>query len=395
MQAVRIPFLALAVAAAAMETAGAADEDRLPFDPEPLVVPSSAPELAANPALARRLGSGPHSYFRGVNARFMGVLCERFASALGGPFVTLHGDAHVEQYAVTDKGRGLTDFDDSTMGPPWIDLARFATSIRLAMRERGWGDPQGAITSFQRGYVEALANPRLVAPEPEVARRLRAGFVQDREACLARAESLMKELPPGKAPTPATLDKAAVYLAQAARLPARFFRVKKVGALQIGIGSAADEKYLFRIEGPSPAARDDVILELKEVRSLPSLACLRSELGPTRILVAQAALAYEPFSYVGVLSLEGRHFWFHAWPDNYAELSIARSLESPRELGEVAFDAGIQLGRGHVRGARGKVDTKLREALRRSPSPVDLGPLSKELAEACEEAWRRFRARTK
>jgi hypothetical protein len=384
----RILASALSIAAAA---AGAFEGGVGPIDPGPLVVPRNAPELAANPALAGRLRAGPHAYFRGINARFMTVLCERFASSPSGPLVTLHGDAHVEQYAVTDKGRGLTDFDDSTLGPPWIDLARFATSIRLAMRERGWSEAaEGAITSFQRGYLEALAEPRLVAPEPAVARRLRAGFVDDREACLARAEALMKELPPDRAPGPATLDKAAVYLAEAARRPARFFRVKKVGALSIGIGSAADEKYLFRIEGPSPAAHDDVILEIKEVRPLPDLGCLRAELGPTRILVAQATLAYEPFSYVGALSLEGRHVWFHAWPDNYAELSIAR-LDSARELGEVAFDAGIQLGRGHVRRDRNKVDKRLREALRKSLAPIDLGPLSLALADACEEAWRRFR----
>ena len=41
------------------------------------------------------------------------------------PTVTLHGDPHLEQYAVTDAGRGLTDFDDASKGPAILDLVRF------------------------------------------------------------------------------------------------------------------------------------------------------------------------------------------------------------------------------------------------------------------------------
>jgi len=368
---------------------------RSAIDPAPLVIPADAPELAANPALRARLSANPHAYFRGIGPRFAAVLCERFAQeAAALPIVTLHGDAHLEQYAVTDRGRGLTDFDDSTTGSALVDLVRFATSIDLALRERHFTDDGSAVAAFVRGYMLALDQPGSVAPEPDVARELRRGFASDRRASLARAESLLTPLPPEDTPPPAKLERASALLAEAAHRPASFFRIKKVGALKMGIGSAADERYLLRIEGPSSVDDDDVMLELKEVRRLPELPCLRAEPGGTRIVVAQATLAYQAFSYVGTLALESptgsRHYWFHAWPDNYAELRIA-SLPSPQAVQDVAFDVGVQLGRGHGRQKRSDDSRRVRERLKAALPALDLAGLSEALADATEEAWHRFR----
>ena len=382
-------LLAMAVAGGAL-LAG----DAPAVDPAPLGIPQDAPELTRNPALRGRLAASPHAYFRGIGPRFMTLLCERFGERLAAmPAVTLHGDAHLEQYAVTDHGRGLTDFDDSTTGSALIDLARFATSIQLAVRERGFSGAESMIATFLRGYARGLDDPRSVAPEPTIARELRRSFDRDRLACLARAESLMTPFPPDKTPEPATLQRVSALLAAAAGRPASFFHVKKLGTLGIGIGSAADERYLLRIEGPSPKDKDDVILELKEVRRLPELSCLRGELGPTRILVAQATLAYEPFSYVGILIDEGQlghHFWFHAWPDNYTELRVG-SVPSSQALQEVVYDVGVQLGRGHARQKRSDDSRRVRKALKGVLPTLDLVALSAALADATEAAWRRFR----
>lgn len=384
-------LLALALAGVAADAGAPAA-----LDATRLLIPADAPELSANPALGGRLRASPHSYFRGIGARFTTLLCEkagREAAAL--PMVTLHGDAHLEQYAVTDRGRGLMDFDDSTSGSALIDLARFATSIELAARERGFeGGGRSAIAAFLQGYARALEHRESVAPEPALARELRRGFARDRQDSLARAESLMIPLPPEKSPPSAILLRASELLAEAAHRPVSFFRIKKTGTLRIGIGSAADERYLLRIEGSTSRDQDDVMLELKEVRRLPELTCIHAEPGGTRIMVGQANLAYEAFSYVGTLALESptgaRHYWFHAWPDNYAELRVA-SLPSPQALQEVAFDVGVQLGRGHGRQKHSADSRRLCQQLKAALPVVDLVALSIALADATEEAWRRFR----
>lgn len=365
-------------------------------DPAPLVVPADAPELAAHPALRGRLAASAHAYFRGASGRFAGVLCDRFArEAAAFPVVTLHGDAHLEQYAVTGHGRGLEDFDDATTGSALVDLARFATSLRLAARERGFPDDGSAVSDFLRGYRQALSDPKSVGREPGVAAALRRAFTGGRRDALARAESLIVPLPPEQQPPPEKLRRASALLAEAARRPESFFRIKKVGSLTLGIGSAGDERYLMRIEGPSSAEADDVMLELKEVRHLPDLPCLHAEPGGTRILVAQASLAYEAFSYVGTLALDSpagpRHYWFHAWPDDYAELRVG-TLGTPQDLQEVAFDVGVQLGRGHGRREHSADSRRVRAQLAAALGGMDLAALSRVLADAVEEAWRRFRA---
>lgn len=371
-----------------------------PVDPAALLLPADAAELAVNPALRTRLGASPHAYLRGTGARFAGAVCGTFArEAAAFPEVTLHGDAHLEQYAVTASGRGLTDFDDATTGSALVDLARFATSLELAARERSFPSDAGAGAqdAFVRGYRQALRAPNWVAPEPAIARALRQGFTTGHRASLARAESLMRPLAPGTEPPPAKLQRASEMLAEAARRPVSFFRIKKLGLLGIGIGSAADERYLMRVDGPSRDDADDVMLELKEVRRVPDLPCLRAEPGGTRILVAQARLAYEAFSYVGTLALESpagpRYYWFHAWPDDYAELRIS-SLRTPAELAEVAFDVGVQLGRGHARAERSGDARRRRTQLEAALAAADLGPLARALADATEEAWRRFKEQT-
>lgn len=386
----RASTFTILIAAGGLATAAVAQPPQ-PLDPSPLVLAQDDPELVRLPGLRDKLRKGPHAYFRYINGRFTEMVCERLAGHEPPlPIVTLHGDAHIEQYAVTERGRGLTDFDDASSGPALIDLARFGVSIRLAMRERGWVGEEAPIAAFLSGYAAALRDPRAEAPAPAAVRRLSAGFDTDRITCLGRAEALMEPLPPDQTPDDDTLEKAATLLGGAAHLPTSFFRAKRIGALRIGIGSAADEKYLFRVEGPSKAADDDVILEVKEVRKLPALGCIHSEQGPTRILVSQARIAYQPFKYAGWLNLEGRYFWFFAWTDNYAELDIHHSLDSAAELGEVAYDAGVQLGRGHPALASSKDADKLRKLLLATFPDSGVYPLTAQLADAVEAAWRRF-----
>jgi hypothetical protein len=132
-----------------------------------------------------------------------------------------------------------------------------------------------------------------------------------------------------------------------------------------------------------------MILEIKEVRAMPADSCVRSQPGPDRIVQGNSRLAYQPFAYAGGITLEGRAFWFHAWPDNYVELDIRRDLLSPAELGEVARDVGYQLGRGHPR-VRGD-SKRLCAALLQQLSPEQVATLSLEMAQATTEAWRRYK----
>jgi hypothetical protein len=395
--------LAASVAAAALALPGAgcahaphgAQAPPLEWSTGELDIRSELPELAGNPRLRARLLGGPHGYFRFINPAFSRAVCRRFQDVMAGqPAVTLHGDAHVEQYAVTDLGRGLTDFDDSSQGPAAMDIVRFGVSLRLAALERGWpGAGESAYAAFLRAYRATLQNPTTEAPEPVVVARLRAGFEKDRAACLARNEALMETLREGPPPADeATMVQAVKTLAANSSLPESFFTKKKGGALRIGIGSALVEKYLVRVEGPTAAADDDVLLEVKQVRDPTGVDCVRSAPGPSRIFVGQARIAYEPFRFPGVFHVGDKTFWIHAWPDNYAEIDILKTLALPRDLEEIAYDVGVQLGRGHPAGLGDDAASRLRVSLLRTLPDARLEDAVADLTTETVAAWERFRS---
>ena len=92
-----------------------------------------------------------------------------------------------------------------------------------------------------------------------------------------------------------------------------------------------------------------------------------------------------------MIHVGNKTLWVHAWPDNYVEVAIA-TLRSAEELREIAYDVGVQLGRGHPKGPRVEDATRLRAALLRSLPEARIRSVVVELTEETLAAWQRFRA---
>ncbi|HEY6613658.1 MAG TPA: DUF2252 family protein, partial [Vicinamibacterales bacterium] len=125
--------------------------------------------------LLDRLRADPFAYFRFVNRSWTTRVCEVFADEMRDlPIARLHGDAHVEQFAVTKDAWGLDDFDDSARGPALVDIVRFLGSIDLAARQRAWTPSREALFDrFFEGYRKALAEPDVGSPQPGIVDHLR------------------------------------------------------------------------------------------------------------------------------------------------------------------------------------------------------------------------------
>jgi hypothetical protein len=360
-------------------------------------------DFSDNPHLLERIRSSPHGYFRFINIPFSRAVCARFGhlrddGPLGRerfPF-NLHGDAHVEQYAVTDLGRGLTDFDDSSEGPAWVDGARFSVSLRLAALANGWEDrADDIVAEFVRGYWDVIEDSTVSAPLPAVVSRLQATFVHDSLAYLTWVDSIMRPLPEAvRLDLLTSLEPYSDLMSGTnPELPEDFFRPVQVGALQLGVGSALDTKYLVRLTGPTPEPEDDIIVELKRVRSLAGIPCIQADDDdPFRVLQGGARIAYQPFRFLGFVEHGGEMFWTHAWVANYRELSVAESFRSPEELAEVAYDVGVQLGLGHLRDVGGSFQRMVRVNVqdRGHEIEAELNEGSRILVAEVVEAWEAF-----
>ena len=328
---------------------------RAPVRPDPATLAS------ASPALIDRLRGDAFAYFRFVNRPWTERVCEAFADVPNPPIVRLHGDAHVEQFAVTADAWGLDDCDDSTRGPTFVDIVRYLGSIDLATRQRGWQRDRDALWDrFFEGYRRGLVEPAYRAPEPDLVRELRFKAPRTRTAYLAWADSLMQPMEQATLESVVTAMKALDDLVRRERpnLAREYFTVVHAGWLRIGIGSSVTHKVLIRVQGPTVAPTDDVILEGKEVTNLSGVRCLESDVPPSAARVIDGTLqlgrlkhdilAVGPTQLMPVIADHASHsleWWVSSWEPSYREVHLT-DLRSSKDLGDIAFDSGVQLGAG-------------------------------------------------
>src|SRR5688500_9784188 len=75
---------------------------RFTHDPSALHRSLDHYDFATNPDLLQRIAASPFQYFRFTNTGFAAAICAAFEDILPAlPAVNLHGDAHLEQFAVT------------------------------------------------------------------------------------------------------------------------------------------------------------------------------------------------------------------------------------------------------------------------------------------------------
>ncbi len=365
-----------------------------------LYVDPGTQDFSNNTEVLERIKASPHGYFRFINIIFRQKVCRLFQESFAGtPSFNLHGDAHIEQYAVTDLGRGLTDFDDSSTGPAILDLMRFGVSLHLTCRELGWADrAEELYNRFLLGYRNALIDPDTMAPEPELAKQIRSKFTIARQAYFEWVDTIMEPMPDEERQE--LLAAMQTYIeVKSIENPVwdqNYFKVEKVGYLRMGIGSALDLKYLARIRGLTDDPNDDLALEIKEVRDLSGIDCITTKFGdPFRVLLGQARIAYQPFKHLGYFRFKGINFWVHSWVDNYQELNITESFQSEDDLAEVAYDIGFQLGLGHIKHIASPLDLQLRreQILLLNRDEAIIKQSCTELAAVTVVAWEKFCAR--
>jgi hypothetical protein len=337
--------------------AGSCTRQALRPDPEALA--------SASPDLLAKLRADPYNYFRFVNHEWTSRACAAFTSQLKDqPAVQLHGDAHLEQYALTQTAWGLDDFDDSTRGPALVDVVRFLGSIDLAVRRRGWTRQRERLfDSFFEGYRRGLADPRHSPSRPPIVGRLQARApAPDNERFLTSVEALMT--PMSETAARGVVAAVAVFtrIIQLDRpeLPDEYFRVLRAGWLHTGIGSAALNKVLIRIDGPSTRTDDDVVLEAKALRARAALGCLEVpkarptfrvitgslQLGRLKhdILVAGPEI---PIPEVTIQGQDLSDWWVRSWEPSYREVTLD-DFGSIDELAAVVYDSGAQLAAGSL-----------------------------------------------
>jgi len=355
---------------------------------------------AAPTELIERLRADPFTYFRFVNRAWTARVCEAFADVTNPAIVRLHGDAHVEQFAVTKDAWGLDDFDDSARGPLYVDIVRFLGSVDLAARQGSWTRGRDALWDrFFDGYRRGLSDPEYRPPEPGLVRELRRQASVTRGDYLAWGESLMQPMADATVTSVhAGMDAFERFIRpQRPDLAPGYFAVVRTGWLRIGVGSAAARKVLIRVQGPTAGPEDDVFIEAKEVANLDGLGCLEGSMSPSALRVVDGTrqlgrlkhdiLAIGPTLLTPAVADRAEHWldwWVSTWEPSYREVHLS-DLRSQNDLGDIAFDSGVQLSAGKVDALRTHTLASVLELERR---------LRKETSTIVEEllaGWRELR----
>lgn len=356
----------------------------------------------ASPALVESVTANAYRYFRMLAPQFAARTCFDFRDLRWRlPSVAVHGDAHVEQFVTTDNSYGLEDFDMAGFGPSVVDLVRYAASVHVACGQTAWRcDPDAAVETYFAAYRAALEQP-VERTQPSIVNRLRASGAQDRRAWLRYAESLIQPMPAGDDQSLRRGWARFVHLMRETRpdRPETFYQISRVGLLQIGVGSALEEKMMIRIAGPTTEEPDDdLILEARTTAIPDGLECVARHTtgGSLQVLMFTALLGPrlpEVFGFVPREDArEAPEIWIQSWDPGYRELSIS-NLQSQAELNELARDAATQLA-GHFW-------TKFPEPLRRHQQFAQLRAFemtetrareaAREFAHETLSEWERFR----
>ena len=183
---------------------------------------------------------------------------------------------------------------------------------------------------------------------------MRRAAVKSQEAFLLWTDSLMQPLAVDEVTRTARVWRRVAAVASDAN-PAftpEFMALKKVGWLRMGIGSALTPKLLIRIEGPTAALDDDIVLEGKQMLDFQSDSCvsLPPSVAAFRVVqgIRQIGRLQPPFLLalpaIEYARADPRDWWATAWDRSYTEVTIAdldsrRSCESLRTTPARSWEA--------------------------------------------------------
>lgn len=353
----------------------------------------------ASTDVLNRLESSPHRYFRALEPRYSARTCAAFADVRSKlPTVAIHGDAHVEQFVVTDTTFGLEDFDQSGYGPAVVDLVRYAASLHLTCHEVPFTcDADKLVATYFDAYRSALAR----APSrnvPSLVARIRRNTSRDRNEWLAWVDKRMTHVTPSEDALVRSKWAQMVANQNDPRMRPPYSDVVKVGGLRMGIGSGLDVKVLLRLRGPSDAPDDDVVIEGRSTPEPAEDPCVwRPREGRALYtLMFMSLLGPRTPEFVGVAPFESAPeasaYWVQSWDFSYRELAIA-DLASERELDELAEDAGKQLGGSGWAHVPEPFRTQQRLAQLAAFDLVDARAkkLARELADETRKVWETYR----
>ncbi|MCA9706628.1 MAG: DUF2252 family protein [Myxococcales bacterium] len=261
------------------------------------------------------------------------------------PVAFLHGNPHLDNYAKTDRGSAMVDFDRARFGPYAYDLVRFwvSLSVRRATRDHRLMHPV-VLASFRRGYAFGArglgheAVDRLMSKRPKKWERSTRAYVaaDGPWARRMRAHAIDPRRPRIRA-------LWASYLASRDEdLLHDDYAIARAGEVMGSMG----KRHLLLLLEPRDRHADQRLLDIKETYDEPDEGPFRSPYPHQgQRMVAAGELHCPGWERApGWATHGGRQYWCRDIPTH--KLKLPQKLSEFEQV-DLAFAVASQLGRAH------------------------------------------------
>lgn len=303
---------------------------------------------------------GAHFYFRNM----LLPMQERFAQLMdmgSTPRALLHGSPHVDNYAKSNQGAAMVDFDRSRVGPYTWDLVRLMVSLSLRQKKdaKGLLDKE-VLRQLKKGYLRGFRHPD--RPFSEF-RELKDVEPEDDElttdAYLLANKKWAKEMRRNALPAndPDVVKLVNSWAEGRADGVLNDYVIEEAGR---GQGSMGFRGLFLVVLAPKnkKAGLDRILLNIKATRTDPDTEWYKSPYGSEAERMRAAAELYAPGWELsaGGATLDGVEYYARQLDPLNAKLKKMLNTDLQEDF---AYAVGTQLGRAHRLSLQGATPSEL------------------------------------
>ena len=356
--------------------------------------------------IIKNMSESVFSFFRATNYLFYTDIAAEKSLATKVKIPSL-GDLHLENIGtyMTKEGKialDLNDFDDAIIASYTWDLARCATSIRLAAKEVGIAEKEAKemVENFVKDYVKNLKklakNPEKLAKpltEKEFGKHVEKMM---KEAGNESQKSFIKDLTKdGKFVFSNSVTeisgKTKSQIKEAIEPFLKEHRLKyKDAAFHIaGKGSLGRNRFIILAETPGKGKTENIIVEIKEAVQPAAAKVLGNTPGNQATRVTTAANYFLPDAspLLGVTKMEGIDYFIREFSPANKKIELSK-LNKPGEMKDYIEAVSLVVARAHARS--GKAGEIIEDAGSKSDLAERIGDFASGYVKKVESDFKKF-----
>ncbi|TAF65427.1 MAG: DUF2252 domain-containing protein [Cytophagales bacterium] len=265
------------------------------------------------------------------------------------PAVFLHGNPHIENFAILAKGAGMVDFDRSRLGPYSWDIVRFLCSLALKRTKKDKNFLSDRVVQyFVEGYQKGFSAPELPhKPLSDLLKIKKVNWEMPMSEYLKKNIKWAKKLRQNPLPNNDEWanDVLNAYLKSRNEVSLlEHYQVQEIGQ---ALGSLGNQRVLITLAPKdNENSQDHLLLDLKTVYQDPDNELFRSPVTHhgERMILASQLYAPELEENMGFFTYQNQQYWGRKVPTQ--AVKIKGNISDIRQT-DIAYCVGTQLGRGH------------------------------------------------